>query len=39
MRGLGGGDDLGFAGADAAESDIIADGAAEQLRDTSESQS
>ncbi len=33
MRGLGGGDDLRFAGAEPAERDVVADGAAEQLHD------
>ena len=31
VRGLGGGDNLGFARADAAERDIVADAAAEEL--------
>ena len=32
MGGLGGGDDLRFAGAELAERDVVADGAAEQVR-------
>ena len=33
MRRLGGGDDLGLAGAEPAERDVLADGAAEQVHD------
>ena len=33
MRRLGGGEDLGFAGAELAERDILADGTAEQMHD------